>query len=167
MESEQAARSDELEKQYQKFSEILSDEEMKALCEKYGVADKRERKMWVRLFFWLMVFSSGESSRRGCLLQLIGFFLGAINILYPEKGIRSLTKSAVSKKLSNISWYLFRGVYNHLMAKYQQILEAKQMKYLAHFKDTPYVELNVSNLMLIMRETKLCSYTPKNDQSGD
>ena len=146
MESEQRVESDALKAQYQNFSELLSDEEMQALCEKYGVADQRERKMWVRPFFWLMVFSSGESSRRGCLLQLIGFFLGAISILYPEKGIRSLTKSAVSKKLKNISWYLFRGVYNHLLAQYQHLLEADQMKYLGHFKDAFAIDGSVIGL---------------------
>ena len=44
-------------------------------------------------------------------------------------------KSAVSRRLKHISWYLFRGVYNHLLVKYQRILGAEQMKYLGHFKE--------------------------------
>jgi len=146
MESAQTVPSAELKEQYKNFSEILSDEEMNNLCAKYGIADKRERKLWVRPFFWLMVFSSGEPGRRGCLLHLIGFFLGAMSILYPEKGIRSLTKGAVSKRLKHISWYLFRGVYNHLLANYQNILDAEQMKYLGHFKDAFAIDGSVIGL---------------------
>jgi hypothetical protein len=81
------------------------------------VEDAREGKLWVRPFFWLMVFSAGESRRRGSLLKLIGFLLGAMCILYPEKMLDGLSKSAVSKKLKNISWEFFRGVYNHLLNK--------------------------------------------------
>lgn len=153
MKTEKMAALDELQGQYKSFSEILSDNEMKELCEKHGIADKRERKMWVRPFFWLMVFSSGESSRRGCLLQLIGFFLGAMSILYPEKGICSLTKSAVSKRLKNISWYLFRGVYNHLLEKYEKILDAEQMKYLGHFKDAFAIDGSIISLCKQMEKT--------------
>lgn len=146
MESNQVVEREALKEQTKRFSELLSDEEMEALCKQYGAVDQRERKMWVQPFFWLMVFSSGESSRRGCVLQLIGFFLGAISIVYPEKGITSLTKGAVSKRLKNISWYLFRGVYNHLLAQYQHLLDAEQMKYLGHFKDAFAVDGSVIRL---------------------
>lgn len=146
MSSESKIEQAELQESYANFSEILSDEEMAGLLEKYGVADQRERKLWVRPFIWLMVFSAGESSRRGCLLQLIGFFLGAITSLFPEKGIRSLTKSAVSKRLKQIPWYLFRGIYNHLLAQYQCLLDAEQMKYLGHFKDAFAIDGSVIGL---------------------
>lgn len=146
METKQRVGTESLKEQSKQFSELLSDAEMQELCKQHGAGEQRERKMWVRPFFWLMVFSSGEPSRRGCLLQLIGFFLGAMSILYPEKGITSLSKGAVSKKLKNISWYLFRGVYNHLLAKYQRLLDAEQMKYLGHFKDAFAIDGSVIGL---------------------
>ena len=51
------------------FQEILSDAELAALFAKHGVQDERKRKLLVRCFFWLMVFSAGEPSHRGSLLQ--------------------------------------------------------------------------------------------------
>ncbi|MFQ5633113.1 MAG: IS4 family transposase [bacterium] len=87
------------------------------------------------MFFWLMIFSAAEPSRRGSLLQLIGFFLGAIAILFPESNVTSLSKVAVSKRLTGMTWYLFRGVYNHLLSRYRKILGAKETKFFGHFKD--------------------------------
>ena len=54
------------------FQEILSDDELEEMFAKYGVQDERKRKLVVRCFFWLMIFSAGEPSQRGSLLQLIG-----------------------------------------------------------------------------------------------
>lgn len=82
-----------------------------------------------------MIFSAAEPSRRGSLLQLIGFFLGAIAILFPESNVTSLSKVAVSKRLTGMTWYLFRGVYNHLLSRYRKILGAKETKFFGHFKD--------------------------------
>ncbi len=118
-----------------KFQDILADDELDALFAKYDIKDERKRKLWVRWFFWLMIFSAAESSRRGSLLQLIGFFLGAIVLLFPESKVTSLSKSAVSKRLKGVSWYLFRGVYNHLLARYRQVLGSKEVKFFGHFKD--------------------------------
>ena len=124
-----------LEKDHMAFQEILSDEELAALFAKHDVQDERERKLMVRSFFWLMIFSAAEPSRRGSLLQLIGFFLGAIALLFPETNVTSLSKTALSKRLTGISWYLFRGVYNHLLKRYQKILAAPEVKFLGQFKD--------------------------------
>lgn len=118
-----------------RFQEILSDDELSALFVKHGVQDKRKRKLFVRCFFWLMIFSACEPSHRGSILQLIGFFLGAANLLFPDKEITSLSKNAVSKRLKGVTWYLFRGVYNHLLTRYEEILGAKEMKFLGRFKD--------------------------------
>lgn len=117
------------------FQEILSDDELETLFAKYSVQDERKRKLFVRWFFWLMVFSAAEPSRRGSMLQLIGFFLGAIALLFPESKVTSLSKAAISKRLKGITWYLFRGVYNHLLNRYKDILDAHDMKFLNCFKD--------------------------------
>ena len=55
-----------------------------------------------------MIFSAAEPSRRGSLLQLIGFFLGAIALLFPESKVTSLSKVAVSKRLTGIICMTFR-----------------------------------------------------------
>ncbi|MEA3282217.1 MAG: hypothetical protein U9Q68_06590 [Euryarchaeota archaeon] len=59
---------------FDKFSTILSEDQIKELAKKYGVEDERERKLLVVPFFWLMVLSAMESSKRGCLSKLVAFF---------------------------------------------------------------------------------------------
>lgn len=126
-----------------RFQEILSDDELAALFAKHGVQDERKRKLFVRCFFWLMVFSAGESSSRGSLLQLVGFFLGVAHILFPDKEITSLSKNALSKRLKGVNWYLFRGVYTHLLSRYEEILGAKEMQFLGRFKDALAIDGSV------------------------
>lgn len=135
-----------LKKDHVEFQEILSDEELSGLFAKYDVEDERKRKLYVRCFFWLMVFSAGEPSHRGSILSLIGFFLGAIALLFPESEVTSLSKTAVSKRLTGISWYLFRGVYNHLLERYKAILGSKELKFLGQFKEAFLVDGSVITL---------------------
>ena len=123
----------EIKDKHTKFQDILSDAELEALFIKFGAQDQRKRKLFVRCFFWLMVFSAGQPANRGTLLQLVGFFLGAAAILFPDKNITTLSKMAISKRLSNVSWYLFRGVYNHLLSRYIQILAVADRKFLNKF----------------------------------
>lgn len=143
MRAEAEMIQESLEKDHVEFREILTDEELSSLFTKYNVADERKRKLYVGSFFWLMVLSAGEPSNRGSLLNLIGFFLGAIALLYPESAVMSLSKTAVSKRLTGISWYLFRGVYNHLLARYKAILGSEEMKFLGQFKDAFLVDGSV------------------------
>lgn len=143
MKAQVATVDESLKKEQTAFQDILSDAELAALFVKHGVQDKRKRKLFVRCFFWLMVFSAGETSRRGSLLQLIGFFLGAAVLLFPETEVSSLSKNAVSKRLKVIPWYLFRGVYNHLLERYKQILGVKETQYLGQFQDAFAVDGSV------------------------
>ena len=99
-----------------------------------------------------MVFSSGQPANRGSLLQLVGFFLGAAFILFPDKNITTLSKMAVSKRLSNVSWYLFRGVYNHLLSQYTDILNAKDNKFLKQFKEAFAIDGSVIALSKTMEK---------------
>ena len=103
MKAEAEMIPESLQKAQVEFQAILSDEELSGLVSKYAVEDERKRKLDVRCFFWLMVMSAGEPSNRGSLLSLIGFFLGAIALLSPESAVMSLTKTAVSKRLTGIS----------------------------------------------------------------
>ena len=136
----------DLKAQYTKFQDILSDEEFDEMAKKYKVESERERKLWLKPFFWLMVFSSATPNARGSLLQMIGFFLGTALILFPEKEITSLSKGAVSQNLTGTSWYFFRGVYNHLLSKYEDILDDKQKTYLGYFKDMFAIDGSVISL---------------------
>jgi len=136
------------QKNYESFQEILSDTDLVALFEKYGIKDIRERKLSVYHFFWLMVLSAVESSARGCLLQLIGFFLGII-VIFPSLQAKvggKLSKTAVSNRLNDVSWYLFRGVYNHLLARYKHILGATEVQFMGQFKDALAVDGSVIKL---------------------
>ena len=141
-----------IEKEQMKFQEILTDEELEKLFAKYNVKDERRRKLYVRWFFWLMVLSAGEPSRRGSIVSLIGFFLGAIALLYPESKITSLSKMAVSKRLKGVSWQLFRGVYNHLLERYREILGREEMKYLGQFKEVFAIDGSVIGLSKKLEE---------------
>jgi len=107
------------------------------------VEDERKRKLYVRSFFWLMVFSANEPSNQDSVLSVIGFFLGAIALLYPESEVTSLSKMAVSKRLTAITWYLFRDVYNHLLERCKAILGSKEMKFLGQFKEACLVDGSV------------------------
>jgi hypothetical protein len=135
MTAQAASIQESVKKDHIAFQKILSDDELAALFAKYDVQDERKRKLFVRCFFWLMIFSAAEPSHRGSLLQLIGFFLGAAALLFPESKVTTLSKSAVSKRLIEIPWSLFRGVYNHLLERYRQLLDGREMKYLGQFKD--------------------------------
>lgn len=99
-----------------------------------------------------MVFSSSQPANRGSLLQLVGFFLGAAFILFPDEKITTLSKMAVSKRLSNVSWYLFRGVYNHLLSQYTDILNAEDNKFLNQFKEAFAVDGSVITLSKTMEK---------------
>ena len=143
---------EEIQDKYTKFQDILSDEELEAFFIKHGTQDQRKRKLVVRCFFWLMVFSSSQPASRGSLLQLIGFFLGAAFILFPDKNITTLSKMAVSKRLSHVSWYLFRGVYNHLLSRYTSILNAEDSKFLNEFDEAFSIDGSVIALSKTMEK---------------
>lgn len=146
MTQETEIKAESLKKDQMKFQEILSDEELERLFDKHGVRDERKRKLYVRCFFWLMIFSSAESSRRGSMLQLIGFFIGAMVLLNPEGGVISLSKAAVSKRLKGVTWYLFRGVYNHLLSRYKQILDKEEVEFFSKFKKAFAIDGSVISL---------------------
>ncbi len=125
-----------IEKKYEHFQDILSEADLHALFEKFNVKDERERKLPVFKFFWLMVFSALESSKRGSLLVLIGFYLGAISPLFASGcSITSLSKTALSNRLCQTPWYLFRGTYLHLLETYRDIMNVKELTFLNRFTD--------------------------------
>lgn len=59
---------------------------------------------------------------------------------------------AVSKRLSHVSWYLFRGVYNHLLSRYTDILDAEDNKFLQQFKEAFAIDGSVIALGKIMEK---------------
>jgi len=122
------------QEQLDTFQDILNDQDLEGLFEKHGIENPRDRKLSIYNFFWLMVLSASDPSRRGTLHQLISFFLGAIIFLSTTK-VDSLSKSAVSQRLSGTSWFFFRGVYNHLLDKYKKLLPTDELKLLKYFKD--------------------------------
>ena len=57
-----------------------------------------------------------------------------------------LSKTAVSKRLNKVPWYLFRGVYNHLLGKYRHILGVTEGQFLGKFKDAFAIDGSVIKL---------------------
>ena len=122
------------EGQLEVFKDIFNDEDLERLLKKYGLDSSRDRKLSIYNFFWLMVLSAGDPSRRGTLLNIISFFLGSIALLTTIT-VGSISKSAVSQRLSGTTWYFFRGVYNHLLDKYKNLLSCETQGLLKKFKD--------------------------------
>ena len=95
---------DAIEEKYDQFTDILSEEELKRLSERYQTADQRERKLPIRVFFWMMVLSAGQPKARGALFQMVAFFVGALSGLFALKGVLTLTRMALSLKLKQTDW---------------------------------------------------------------
>ncbi|MCR4406121.1 MAG: hypothetical protein NUW24_04235, partial [Anaerolineae bacterium] len=126
---------DTLVQRYEAFASILSDEELKRLAAEYDVVDQRERRLPVRIFFWLMVLSASQPGVRGGLFQLAAFFVSALAGLFPAQTVVRLSKMALSKKLKGTNWHFFRAVYNTLLAHYERLLPASARRWLDRFKE--------------------------------
>lgn len=122
-----------LEHNYQEFTELLTEKELHELAVQYGAAHQRARKLPIRIFFWLMVLSASQPTTRGSLFQLAAFFIGALTRLFPLPQAFSLTKMALSKRLSGTSWYFFRAVYIRLLERYRAYLPTTEQQILARF----------------------------------
>lgn len=131
---------------FDKFSAVLSDDEIKKLAEKYGVEDERERKLLVVPFFWLMILSAVESGPRGGLSKMVAFFTATFPIIHPEMQVIGLSEMAISKKLSETNWMFYRGVYNKLLRSYIDLLEPNDRRFLSRFKDCFAVDGSVIRL---------------------
>ena len=137
---------DTFEAQYHQFTEVLSEEELRRLANQYGVADQRERKLPVRIFFWLMVLSAGQPTARGALFQLVAFFVAALSGLFPTAQAFTLTKMALSHKLKGTDWFFFRGIYTRLLARYKQLIPPSQRTQLDAFKETFILDSTISRV---------------------
>ena len=135
-----------LENQYQQIIEILSEEELTCLAKQYGVASQRERKLPVRIFFWLMVLSASQPTVRGALFQLVAFFVSALSALLPTTEAITLTKMALSLKLKQTHWFFFRGVYNRLLSRYKRLLPPEKRRWLNHFKEVFILDATITRV---------------------
>lgn len=135
-----------LEQNYQEFTDLLSEEELHELALRYGAAEQRKRKLPIRIFFWLMVLSASQSTVRGGLFQLVAFFVGALTQLFPARQAFSLTKMALSKRMSGTSWFFFRAVYNRLLSRYEKHLPTSQKKSLSRFRKAVVFDSTVTRV---------------------
>lgn len=143
---------DALEEQYEQFTEVFSEEELGRLAEEYGVVDQRQRKLPLRIFFWLIVLSAGEPTARGALFRLVAFFVAALGGLFPMVQRITLTKMALSLKLKGTDWFFFRGVYNRLLARYKTLLPPSQRPLLEAFKDVFILDATISRVHKALRK---------------
>ena len=131
---------------FDKFSTVLSEDEIKKLARKYGVEDERERKLLVVPFFWLMLLSAMGSGPRGCLSNMVSFFTATSHLISPEMPITGLSRMTISKKLSKTNWMFYRGVYNELLGYYIDLLDLNDRKFLSRFKDCFAVDGSIIRL---------------------
>jgi len=141
-----------IEQIYDDFVNILSNGELENLAEKYGIADKRIRRLPVRIFFWLMVLSACIPTARGGLMQLVAFFIASFCQLFPVEKALSLTRMAISKKLKAHSWYFFRAVYSKLLERYVAMLDVDDRRFLSHFKESFAIDSSVIRLNRILEK---------------
>ncbi len=123
------------EERYQAFAQVLSDDELKRLAAEYGVIDQRERRLPVRIFFWLMVLSASQPGVRGGLFQLAAFFVSAMTKLFPLQHAMRLSKMALSKKLKATTWRFFHAVYQVLLRRYEKRLPSSTRHLLDRFQE--------------------------------
>lgn len=142
----------ELEQQLDAFCDILSDEKLQQLAEKYDVADKRIRRLPIKLFFWLMILSNTQPKARGCLFQLVAFFIAGLTKLFPTHNAITLSRMAISKKLKGVNWFFFRGVYNALLNRYVAILSADDRKFLSRFRNAFIIDSTVVRINKILEK---------------
>ena len=143
---------DTFEAQYHQFTEVLSEVELRRLADQYGVADQRERKLPIRLFFWLMVLSAGQPTARGALFQLVAFFVAALSGLFPTAKTFTLTKMALSHKLKGTDWFFFRAIFNRLLARYKKLIPPSQRKLLEAFNDVFLLDATISRVHKTLRK---------------
>jgi len=141
-----------IEQIYDDFVHILSDEELESLGERYGIVDKRIRRLPIRIFFWLMVLSACISTARGGLMQLVAFFIASFCQLFPAEKTISLTRMAISKKLKAHSWYFFRAVYNKLLEQYVAMLDVDDCRFLSRFRDSFAIDSSVMRINRILEK---------------
>ena len=141
-----------IEQIYDDFTNILSDEELKKLAEKYGIVDKRIRRLPIVTFFWLMILSACIPGVRGGLMQLVAFFIASFCQLFPAQKALSLTRMAISKKLKAHSWFFFRAVYNRLLERYVAMLDVDDRRFLSHFRDTFAIDSSVIRVNRILEK---------------
>lgn len=143
---------DALDTTYRHFTDMLSDTELTQLADQYGVADQRERKLPLRIFFWLMVLSAGQPTVRGGLFLLVAFFVAALSGLFPMAHALTLTKMALSLKLQQTTWFFFRGVYNRLLAQYETRLPHSQRKLLAPFQEVFILDATITRVYTTLQK---------------
>nr|QNO44069.1 hypothetical protein DKCKCFMF_00002 [Methanosarcinales archaeon ANME-2c ERB4]QNO44208.1 hypothetical protein BDDIBOIB_00003 [Methanosarcinales archaeon ANME-2c ERB4]QNO44894.1 hypothetical protein GGFKAAOC_00006 [Methanosarcinales archaeon ANME-2c ERB4] len=136
----------DVDEAFNKFSTVLSENEIKKLARKYGVEDERERKLLVVPFFWLMLLSAIKSGTRGRLSNMVSFFTATSYLIYPQMPITGLSRMAISKKLSDTNWMFYRGVYNKLLEHYIDLLDLNDIKFLSRFKDCFAVDGSIIRL---------------------
>ena len=137
---------------YDDFASLLSNEELRRLGEKYRIVDERVRRLPICIFFWLMVISASIPAARGGLMQLVAFFIAAFCQLFPTQKALSLTRMAISKKLTAHSWFFFRAVYNRLLERYVAMLHQSDRRLLSRFKEAFVVDSSVIRVNRILEE---------------
>jgi hypothetical protein len=137
---------------YDDFTNILSEEELKKLAEKYGIVDKRIRRLPVVTFFWLMILSACVPGVRGGLMQLVAFFIASFCQIFPAQKALSLTRMAISKKLKAHSWFFFRAVYNRLLERYVAMLDVDDRRFLSQFRDAFAIDSSVIRVNSVLEK---------------
>jgi len=134
------------EERYRAFAQVLSDDELKRLAAEHGVIDQRERRLPIRIFFWLMVLSASQPGVRGSLFQLAAFFVAGMSRLFAFQPALRLSKMALSKKLKATTWRFFHAVYQALLTRYEQLLPPSTRHMLDRFKEAYAIDGSIARV---------------------
>ena len=137
---------DTLEDQYQQYTEVISEEELRRLAGESWVVEQRARRLPLRILFWLIVLSAGQPTVRGARFQLVAFFVASLSGLFPMAQTLTLTKMALSHKLKDTNWFFLRGVYNRLLVRYRELLPPSKRRLVEAFQDTFILDVTNSRV---------------------
>ena len=137
------------------FGRILSSGFIEKTARKYGAQDTRQRKLTLVPFFWLAIFSHFHKAENGFLnilvSRLVGSFVGAKE-WSKSKGVKTISRIAISKQFCRRSWKLFRDVFNYLLKAYRTGIPEKKRRLFSGFVDVIAVDASVVYMCKLLQK---------------
>lgn len=132
--------------QYTQFQQILSNEHLEAVAERFGALETRKRCLPIVRFFWLMVLSHTKPTTRGTLSALVAFFTTALVSLWPNQLTPHLSRMAISTKTATVPWQFFRHLFQDLVTRYLKLLPSSDHPLLQRFREVWAVDATTIRL---------------------
>jgi len=139
------------------FKNYLPSKIIEMYAKKYNAEDRRKRKLWLDIFFWLAIFSHFQKATNGFLNTLVSIFISNLRKQCKEgkegaKKENTITRMAISKKFKSKNWRLFKDVFIHLLSLYKKSLTQPKIKLFTKFKDVRAVDTTVIYICKLLKK---------------